>query len=47
VALVKEEKISEGDTMLEEITLLTLQGQVDEILLRKEPLGDLEDILSL
>jgi len=30
--------------MLEEMTLLTLLGQVDEILLKKEPLGDLEDI---
>ena len=27
-----------------EITRLTLQGQVDEILLRKEPLGGLKDI---
>ncbi|XP_065917333.1 NACHT, LRR and PYD domains-containing protein 12-like isoform X3 [Dysidea avara] len=44
LALVKEEKIGEEGTMLEEITRLTLQGQVDEILLKKEPLSDLYDI---
>ena len=32
------------DKNLEEITRLTLQGQVDELMLRKEPLGDLKDI---
>jgi len=44
LALVKGEKVTRVDKNLEEITKLTLQGQVDEILLKKEPLGDLRDI---
>ena len=44
LALVKKEKVTRADKNLEEITRLTLQGQVDELLLRKEPLGDLRDI---
>ena len=44
LALVKREKVMRADKNLEEITRLTLQGQVDELLLRKEPLGDLRDI---
>ena len=44
LALVKGEKVTRADKNLEEITRLTLQGQVDELLLRKEPLGDLKDI---
>ena len=44
LALVKGEKVTRADKNLEEITRLTLQGQVDELLLRKEPLGDLRDI---
>ena len=43
LALVKGEKVIRADKNLEEITRLTLQGQVDELLLRKEPLGDLRD----
>ena len=44
LALVKGEKVTRADKNLEEITRLTLQGQVDELLLRKEPLHDLRDI---
>ena len=44
LALVKGQKVTRADKNLEEITRLTLQGQVDELLLRKEPLGDLRDI---
>ena len=44
LALVKGEKVTRADKNLEEITTLTLQGQIDELLLRKEPLGDLRDI---
>ena len=44
LALVKGEKTTRADKNLEEMTRLTLQGQVDELLLRKEPLGDLRDI---
>ena len=44
LALVKREKVTRADKNLEEITRLTLQGQVDEILLKKEQLGELRDI---
>ena len=44
LALVKGEKVIRADNNLEEITRLTLQGQVDEILLKKEQLGELRDI---
>ena len=44
LALVKREKVTRADKNLEEITKLTLQGQVDELLLRKESLHDLSDI---
>ena len=44
LALLKGEKVTRADKNLEEITRLTLQGQVDELLLRTEPLGDLRDI---
>ena len=44
LALVKGDNVTRDDKNLEEITRLTLQGQVDELLLRKEPLGDLKDI---
>ena len=44
LALVKGEKVTRADKNLEEITRLTLQGQVDEFLLRKQQLGDLRDI---
>ena len=36
--------MTRADKNLEEITRLTLQGQVDELLLKKEPLSDLRDI---
>jgi len=41
---VKEDKVTRADKNLKEITRLTLQGQVDEILLEKEPLYELRDI---
>ena len=44
LALVKREKVTRADKNLEKITRLTLQGQVDEVLLRKEPLVDLREI---
>ncbi|XP_065907052.1 NACHT, LRR and PYD domains-containing protein 12-like isoform X2 [Dysidea avara] len=44
LALVKDEKVTRVDKNLEEFTKLTIQGQVDEILQRKEPLGDLKNI---
>ena len=44
LALLKGEKVTRADKNLEEITRLTLQGQVDEILLKKEQLGELRDI---
>ena len=47
LALVKGEKVTRADKNLEEITRLTLQGQVDELLLRKEPLGGLRGHLPL
>jgi len=46
LALVEEEKVTRTDKNLEEITRLTLQGQVDEILLRKKVLGNLKDIFN-
>ena len=44
LALVKGEKVTKADKNLEDITRLTLQGQVDELLMRKEPLGNLWDV---
>ena len=44
LVLVKEEEIKRADKDLEETTKLTLQGQRDELLLKKEPLGKLSDI---
>ena len=44
LALVKNEKVTRGDENLEEFTKLTLRGQVDELLQKKERLGDLRDI---
>ena len=41
---VREEEINRSDNDLEEATKLTLQGQIDELLLRKEPLGEIWDI---
>jgi len=36
--------VTRADKNLEEITRLTLQGQVDEILLKKEQLNEMRDI---
>ena len=44
LALVKVERVVRADKDIEEITKLTLQGQVDEVLLRKEPLHSLKEI---
>ena len=44
LALVKNEKVTRVDKNLEEFTKLTLRGQVDELLQKKEPLGGLRDI---
>ena len=44
LALVKGEKVTRADKNLEEITRLTLQGKIDELLLRKELFCDLRDI---
>jgi len=44
LALVKKEVVTIRDENLNEITKLTLQGEVDKVLKKKEPLGDLEDI---
>jgi len=44
LALVKKEIVTIRDENLNEITKLTLQGEVDKVLMKKEPLGDLEDI---
>ena len=43
LALVrKDQPVTRADKDLEETTRLTLVGQVDELLFRKEPLDDLE-----
>jgi len=44
LALVEEETVTRFNKRLNEITKLTLQGEVDEILKKKEPLGELKDI---
>ena len=44
MVLVKEEEINRSDNDLGEATKLTLQGQIDELLLKKEPLDELRDI---
>ena len=36
--------MTRADKDIEEITKLTLQGQIDEVLLRKEPLHSLKEI---
>ena len=46
LALVKKEDVTIRDENLNEITKLSLQGEVDKILKKKEPLGDLEDIFN-
>ena len=44
LALVEKEDVTLQDKNLNEITNLTLQGEVDKILKKKEPLGELRDI---
>ena len=44
LVLVREEEIKRTDKGLEEATKLTLQRQIDELLLKKEPLGEVSDI---
>jgi len=46
LALVEKEDVTIRDENLNEITKLSLQGEVDMILKKKVPLGDLEDIFS-
>ncbi|XP_065888158.1 protein NLRC3-like isoform X3 [Dysidea avara] len=46
LALVEKEDITVGDENLNEITKLTLKGDVDKILKKKVPLGDLKDIFN-
>jgi len=44
LALVKNEDVTIRDESLNEFTKLTLQGEVDKILKKKEQLGELRDI---
>ena len=44
LALVEQEDITLKDENLNEVTKLTLQGDVDRVLKKKQPLGDLRDI---
>ena len=44
LALVEKEDVILRDDRLNEITKLTLKGEVDMILKKKQPLGDLKDI---
>ena len=44
LALVEQEDVTLNDKNLNEVTKLTLQGDVDRILKKKQPLGDLRDI---
>ena len=44
LALVEKEDVTPKDENLNEVTKLTLQGDVDRILKKKQPLGDLRDI---
>ena len=44
LAIVKKEDVTLRDKHLNELTRLTLQGDVDKILKKKEPLHDLKDI---
>jgi len=46
LALVEKEDITIRDESLNEITKLTLQGEVDKILKKKKPLSDLKDIFN-
>ena len=44
LAIVEKESVTARDKHLNEITKLTLKGEVDKILKKKRPLGDLKDI---
>lgn len=44
LALVKKQDVMLKDEHLNEVTKLTLQGNVDKILKKKEALGDMKDI---
>jgi len=44
LALVKMEDVTRYDKGLSETTKLTLQGEIDNILKKKEPLGEMKDI---
>ena len=44
LAIVKKEDVTLRDKHLNDLTRLTLQGDVDKILKKKEPLDDLKDI---
>ena len=44
LAIVEKEGVTAGDKRLNKITKLTLKAEVDKILKRKRPLGDLKDI---
>ena len=44
LAIVEKEDVTLRDENLNEVTKLTLQGDVDRILKKKKPLGDLREI---
>ena len=44
LAIVEKEDVTLRDDDLNEVTKLTLQGDVDRILKKKQPLGDLREI---
>ena len=44
LAIVMQEDVNIRDEHLNELTRLTIQGDVDKILKKKEPLNDLKDI---
>ena len=44
LAIVEKEDVTLRDQNLNEVTKLTLQGDVDRILKKKQPLGDLREI---
>ena len=44
LAIIEKEDVTLRDDNLNEVTKLTLQGDVDRILKKKQPLGDLREI---
>ena len=44
LAIVEKDSITLKDENLNEVTKLTLQGDIDRILKKKQPLGDLKEI---